>query len=293
MLFYRRKSILQAQNSKKNLPEWLLNEINQENISINLKRTEKEKKNTNMLVDVCLHTDFYLDINVLKLHQQFETKKIGLNIDTSCTMVKDLKELLVNYGMDESTKADQIRKESVLNMMFNDVPFYWFHCKKSTNNSSFYIKEILENDSRKISDIIASKSSNSLLVLSIYKNAWPIGDEYEPINIIVKFYDKQFQVTSSSYTFAKCTLVKKVREIVSNDYLANQKDNVSLELTLIRNGKNVKKEESRQLITENEDFLSLGGLNANHEDSIIIEPNPSIAEVTANKNEVIFCKNLD
>ena len=109
MLFYRRKSSLQLQKPRTTLPEWLLNEINKANLEINLKRTEHEKKITNMLVDVYLNTDFYLDINVLNMHQQFETKQITLTVNRSSSKVEDLKELLVNHCMDESSQTDQLR----------------------------------------------------------------------------------------------------------------------------------------------------------------------------------------
>ena len=60
-----------------------------------------------------------------------------------------------------------------------------------------------------------------------------------------------------------------------------------MKLTLIKNGKDVKKEDSDQLLTVNEDLKSIGELNISNKDSIIIEPIPSNAEITT-KSEVNF-----
>ena len=147
---------------------------------------------------------------------------------------------------------------------------------------SYYITCILDDQDKNFFDAASNNISNKLLILSKHVDVWPIGDLYEPIRILVKYFDEQYNVTEMSYTFAKCTLVKDLKEILSNDYWANRScSHAQLQLTLIRSSNKV---ESQQLLTVYEDSKSLADMSANNGDFITIEECISMAQMTSKRN---------
>ncbi len=299
MLFYRRKTIGTGHESREPLPEWLETEICKANSKILAQRTESEKKENTINFDCYLETDFYLDTNVLNMHQQFEKKSLKFEIDKRTTTVRDLKEILVNQCMDESLSIDQIRKEAYLNGVFDDEPFYWLLCQRVNTSTelsdsqdniecSYYIKRVLNDESLNVYEFISKSPKGSLsLVLSKHVDVWPIGDEYEPVRVLVKYFDTKYHVIQSSYTFTKCTLVKYVKEVLSNDYLANQKSDSILKLTLVRRdvkeSKSDQRNENNQLLTVYEDMKTLSDLLVQNGDFITIEEHVSMAQKLSNQ----------
>ncbi len=304
MLFYRRKTADTDHEPLQTLPEWLNNEITLANSKIHTQRTESEKQENIIKADCYLETDFYLDTNVLNMHQHFENKSLQFEVDKRTTTVRDLKEMLVNQCTDESLAIDQVRKEACLNVVFDEAPFYWLLCQRVNTSGeasdsqenvqcSYYIKRVLDDESQKVHEII-SKSPGLLLVLSKHLDVWPIGEEYKPVRVLVKYYDTQYHVIQSSYTFTKCTLIKDVKTVLSNDYLANQRSNSMLKLTLVRrggvgDGKAGDLVENSQLLTVYEDAKSLADLLVQNGDLVTIEENVSMAQKLTNQaNQVGF-----
>lgn len=295
MLFYRRKALIPSENADI-LPEWLSNELSMANSKILASRLDAEKQENLISLDCFLNQDFYLDTNVLNMHQQFESKAIKIEVDKRSTTVKDLNEILVNICTDEASTIDQIRKESCLNVLFEGAPFYWLLCQRVNTSStpdnsvdnvqcSYYVKSVLDNENMNIYEAVSKNVANSLIVLSKHLDVWPIGEDYEPIRILVKYFDSRFHVTETSYTFTKSTLIKDVREIISNDYLANQKSDLSLKLTLIK--KASKGGENGQLLTVYEEAKRLCDLGVQNGDFITIEENLSMAQKLSEVIEII------
>lgn len=284
MLFYRRiTSESCIPKSVDILPDWLSSELSEANLRINSKRVECENIKNMLSVDCFLETDFYLDMNVLNMHHQFEKQAVTLSLDKRSSCIKDLNELLVSQCTDDKTQAvDQMRREAYLNALFDDSPIYWLLCQRAdTGNGrfSYYIKRILDDQEKNVYDAVSNSMSNKLLILSKHVDVWPIGELYEPIRLLVKYFDEQYHVTETSYTFTKCTLIKNLKEVVSNDYWANRADaQTQLKLTLIRSSNKI---ESQQVLNVYDDCKSLGEMSVNNGDFITIEESLSMAQMAS------------
>jgi len=300
MLFYRRKT--NNNNNKKSvtknkekIPDWLIDEINDQNLKLNLKRTEYDQKVNSFQLDCFLDMDFYIDQSILNIHPQFENKEFKLEINKQKTCLNDLKEILINYCTDSQSndkdKEYQSRKETCLNMLLDDEnKYFWLLCNRTNSDGryNYYIKALLTDPNENILQIItknSSKTVKSCIVLSKHNDLWPIGDDYEPLRILVKF-----EKADINYTFTKCSLIKQVKEVLISDYSSNLIDNVNssvLEVTFnllkFKNGKN----EDAILLTSNEyDHKSLSDLNVTSGDIIIV------SELIQNsfKNESLIIK---
>ncbi len=133
MLFYRRKCLKTQTVTKSTdtLPIWLSSELSEANSKISLKRAECDNLKNMLSVDCFLETDFYIDMNVLNMHLQFEKQSIKLNVNKTTTCVKDLRELFVGQCTDDQfSQVDQSRKEACLNVFFDGTPTYWLLGKK-------------------------------------------------------------------------------------------------------------------------------------------------------------------
>lgn len=236
MLFYRRKQAnnlsLSREKHLERIPAWLLDEIRNENAQLDVKRADFEKKLNSFSIECFLDSDFYIDQNVLNLHQQFESKEFKLDVDKRSECVKDLKEILINYCTSNATSvaASQLRQEACLNMLLDEEnKFYWLLCCRvdtstsasSSGRFSYYIKSLLAEPSQNLFDLISKNSTRTnsklILILSKHSDIWPIGDEYEPVRIVVKF-DK----IDVSYTFTKCTRIAQIKELITSDYFSSQ-----------------------------------------------------------------------
>jgi hypothetical protein len=156
----------------------------------------------------------------------------------------------------------------------------------SSGRYAYYIKELLSlMESDNVSQIISNcnKANKCILVLAKSLDKWEhtIGEPYQPIRIIAKFYDKSFNIHEVSFTFTKCTLIKEVKEEISQLLLIelNVENEVpilfeSLVFNLVAS--NNKKKSNRhhdKLLLESSlyDHKSLDDLSVDNEDLITIE----------------------
>ena len=190
-----------------------------------------------------MDTDFYIDQNVLNLNQQFENKEFKLEIDKRTESLNSLKEILINFctdneasssasGTSSASKEIQLRKETLLNILLEDASKCHFLLANRVDTSSnkggppnttgrysYFVKALLNEKGQNLFQLLTPSSNyKPLLILSKHCDIWPIGDEYEPIRIVVKF--DQVEI---SYTFNKCTLIKQVKEVISSDYISTHK----------------------------------------------------------------------
>lgn len=238
MLFYRRKSThIQKESIREyyeKIPKWLMDEIQKENVELNLKRDEYEKSLNEIKVEFYLETDFYLEKNILNLNQQCENQKFLLSIDKRSTIVNDLKEILIKYCIeqnktskmnDSEIKECQQRKESCLNLLFDEKPIHFLLVNRvDTSNSgrfSYFVHSLLNEPSENVYKLInATKSKDCVLVLSKSPDLWPIGDDFEPVRIVFKFFNNNFEIREMSCTFIKSTPIKLVKEEILSTMLA-------------------------------------------------------------------------
>ena len=251
MLFYRRvemSSSTPIENSSvikerlySKVPEWVKNEIVTENQRLNEMRLNDEKKQNTISIECFLENDFYIEKNVLSLIQNYENKFFSIEMDKRTTAVKDLKKLLVNictsindsiYGKNDEqhVKEMQLREALCLNILLDEKQhekrpaFYWLLGQRvdtslsgSTGRCSYFIKSLLNEPEENLFKLISNcnKANKCVLILTKNTDRWRIGDEYEPLRIVAKFYDRSFQIHEVSFTFAKCTTVKEVKKEIS------------------------------------------------------------------------------
>ena len=277
MLFYRRKNIYPLSPSReyhlKKVPDWLYEEVNSQNEKLEQERLELDKQTNSIQMPVYLETDFYLEADLLTMQPKFEHEAFMLHIDKRHTLVKDLKELLVNHCTSDTY---QLRKETCLNILFDEMPFKLLLCQRReaatslppcTSRYDYFIKSVLSDE-----EPIAS-SENCFIILSKNVEGWPVGEQFEPIRLIVKYFDEQFKINEAAYAFAKCTQIKKVFQLISEGH----KDSASLHLTLIKQNDNEK------LVLNETDNRTLADLLAKNGDLITIENNSALFDNPAAK----------
>ena len=262
MLFYRRVKappLLQKEHLENysdikeqlysKVPEWVKNEIITENQRLSEIRLNAEKKINTITIECFLENDFYTEKNVLSLIQNYENKSFSIEIDKRSTTVRDLKELLVNictsindtvYNKydEQHVKEMQYREALCLNILLDEKKhaFNWLLGQRvdtsisgTSGRCNYFIKSLLNRPEDNVSQLISNcnKANKCVLILTKNVDKWRIGDEYEPLRIIAKFYDRSFQIHEVSYTFAKCTTIKEVKKEIS-ELLLNElnKDNI-------------------------------------------------------------------
>jgi hypothetical protein len=301
MLFYRRKSSKKPNEKSYSaidqIPSWLKLEISKENNLLQLKREDYETKLNSVRISCYLETDFYLEKNILNLRPEFEACPLSIYIDKRSTNVNNLKELLVKYcteqESDKPTEHDkfmQNRKETSLNIVFDNQPFYWLLAIRvdTSNNSgryNYFIKSILSNEDENFFNLISSYNRldyKPILILSKQFDQWPIGDNYEPIRIVAKFLnDKSLEINEISFTFCKGTQVKEMKNEIISYLFENSLDIMESSLSF----NYVKKvTEKVYLDRENYDKKTLGDLNMKNGDLITIESNVEITIAGKNSN---------
>ncbi len=237
MLFYRRKSAAKSQN-RNFIHPWLLEEITNQNAALNKTREEYETSLNSHRIQCYLDTDFYLEKCVLNLNHQSENKQFTLLFDKRNTKVSDLRELLVKLCTEPASDGDmQSRQESCLNMLLDDTrQFYWLLAKRVTTSGNndrfnFYIKSIVDTNSANDSlfSLIAAEK-DLFLILSKQCDKWPVGEDYEPVRVVFKFFDKNLQIREVSYTFVKSALIKDMKREMST-FLVNEQTDYELGLT--------------------------------------------------------------
>ena len=314
MLFYRRKTSINQEKSSYSpfdqVPIWLKNEVTQENTNLNIKRSDFENRENIFKLECLLDSDFYLEQNVLNLKQESEGKSFELSIDKRKHLVNDLNELLLTQCTDTSITTNEDlnkRKEIFLNILLDDsTSYYWLlisrvdtssssnaQISSSSGRFSYYCKSLLSDNQANLFDLIKPNENKSYLILSKQKDKFPIGDQYEPIRIIVKFFDANYQITEISFTFTKSTLIKQVKEEISAFYLSQVNDDTltydSLTFSLLPNNKN-KLSDKIVLQIDSHDFKTLEELKFKNGDFITIESSSKFEntdmEVKSNNNDI-------
>ena len=249
MLFYRRRATntatSQVATNKDQLyarvPEWLRSEVATENRKLHELRLDQEKKQYSISVDCFLESDFYTEKRVLCLRPNCETKAFALALDKRSTCVGQLKELLVQVctsinddtlrSRDEGFARDMKERESFcLNLLFDEAAdFHWLLAQRvdtsvggSSGRFNYFVKARLDNEVENVYELMSrcNKAHKCILILSKYADIWNVGDEYEPVRIVAKFYDSSFCVQEVSFTFVKCTSIREVKEEISQLLLA-------------------------------------------------------------------------
>ena len=118
----------------------------------------------------------------------------------------------------------------------------------SSGRFSYFIESLLNDEKENIAQVISNnKKHEYLFILSKKCDVWPIGPEYEPMRIVVKFFDKSFKINEVSFTFTKCSLITHVKEEISQILLCdlNEGSEKKFELsnlifTLVQANKNEK-----------------------------------------------------
>lgn len=276
-----------------------MNEIKEENSKLNQKRSDFEKKVNSFQVDCYLDTDFYIDQSVLNLNHQCENKEFKLEIEKQISSVNSLKETLINLCTDtqmSSPSADdkhqiQLRKEAFLNILLEEPDKCNFllviRVDTSSNKSgnlnstggrySYFVKALLNEKTENFFKLLTPNNNyKPLLVLSKHCDIWPIGDEYEPIRIVIKFDHAEI-----SYTFNKCTLIKQIKEVISTDYISTHnatstepitENSITYKLSKKKaTGSKNDSDESILLTCSEFDHKSLHDIQAKNGDSIVVE----------------------
>lgn len=226
MLFYRRSALRYSNESKESwgkkhlekIPKWLIDEIYKENELLERKRLEFDSSLNNIPIEVYLDTDFYLEKNVLNLHEHLERQSMKIYVEKKNTKVKDLNEILIKRCTDESTEVIE-RKEKLLKVLVEPHHFLLV-CRVDTSTSgrfSYFVKSKLHEPNAILYESIAkTKSKECVLVLAKRFDMWPVGDDFEPVRVVFKFYNKRFEVRDISCTFTKSTTVKFLKDEISN-----------------------------------------------------------------------------
>lgn len=233
MLFYRRKSreIPNGDNLER-IPKWMLDEIRLSNESLNAKRCEYDRSLNQASVEVYLDSDFYLEKNVLNLHEHFENKHLKIYIDRQKTQVSELDEILIQRCTSATENDDLTRRESFLKSLVETHHFLLVNRvdTSSSGRFSYYVKSVLNDRKAVLHKLIASnKLKDSVIVVCRYVDLWPIGDDFEPVRVVFKFYTKSFEIRELSCTFVKSTTIKSAKEEISTIILAeNLNENSSI-----------------------------------------------------------------
>ena len=241
MLFYRRKtqakSNLYEMNKEKQVPNWLIEEVKQKNEALRSQR-ELFDKNVNEIT-----VKFYLDINftvsrpnkVLKIENEANFIKIRINKrDKIC----DLKEKLLSYCT--SVENNEIN-ETFLNYILSSDDLKYLLCKQNPLEYHYISRSLGENET------FSNFQQNFSIILSNNSESFPIGDEYEPIKVIIKYYYEDETETDDkkklgfkrfnefSELITKQTTVKDIK-----DQLADVSCNNRKQITLVLMEKNKK-----------------------------------------------------
>jgi hypothetical protein len=321
MLFYRRQCSKTAARPPPttNMPVWLLNEISEENRALSKKRADYESRLNSVHVECYLAGDFYMEQKVLNLKQEYERDPFLVNVDKRNFTLHGVREALASaciesLGNDASQQHDtvaerkQSRREACLNMLFDDEsPVYWLLAARVDTSSSesgrysYYIKQLLLDEKEETGERrqagtswseLFNENDKLVLVLSKSKDKWPVGSEYEPIRLVMRFIDsssphqQNFNVNDSasvrhkigsevSFTFSKCTLVKQLKEelvsfILSKIKSPEQVANKSFIDSAIGLFEFKYERKSNEKASLNDDTSSLADLRLSNGDSVAV-----------------------
>ena len=254
-------------------------------------------------MDCYIENDFYCEKNILNMKENCENKAFSLDLDKRSTRVSHLKQLLITRCTDiDDTRSklgdeymDEMRRREqiCLNTLFDESAsaFCWMLAQRvdtsasgSSGRFSYYIKALLEKSSENLSQLISScnKANKTILILCKHADKWPIGDQYEPVRLVARFYDRAFTIHEVSFTFAKCTLLKQVKEEIGKMLLAELNHNLGegaacepVDLsTLVFNLVTPKSKKSNDKLTLEAsacDHKTLAEMGIRHEDIIVVE----------------------
>lgn len=228
MLFYRRKSTknqeITTNDNLERIPKWMIDEIRLSNESLSAKRAEYERSLNQTGVEVYLDSDFYLEKNVLNLHEHFENKHLKIYIDRQKTQVNELDEILIQRCTSPTENDELTRRESFLKSLVETHHFLLVNRVDTSNSGrfSYYVKSVLTDPKAVLHKLIAANKllKDSVIVVCRYVDLWPIGDDFEPVRVVFKFYTKSFEIREVSCTFVKSTTIKSAKEEISTIILA-------------------------------------------------------------------------
>ena len=232
MLFYRKKAVRTSTNRSK-MHEWLLNEIKNQNSALEKSREEYESSINMHELDIYIDSDFYIEKNIINLNHQSESLQFKIKVDKRTACVKDLKELLVTQCSDQGAENND-RKEACLMILLEDDPIQWLVAKRVNTGgdlNSFFVKSQLNDSEANVFNSLTPNASDSFLILSRSHVKWPVGADYEPVRLVLKFFDsKQMQIKEISFKFVKSTTIAEVKKEISS-FMINEETNYELGLT--------------------------------------------------------------
>ncbi len=287
MLFYRRKNDKMRVNGdivgkkivsdkSKQVPSWLLNEIIQKNEQLQAERRIYDKDLNEISVR------FYLDINFIVsqpnkvLQLQNEANFICLTIDKR-DKIEDLKEKLVNYCT--SIENNHV-SETILNYILSSQYLKYLSCKQNQFGFHYISKILSENED------FSNFQQNSTIILSNNSDSFYIGEQYEPIKLIIKYYyddentsgDNFKRFNEFSELFTKQTTIKEIIQQLT-DFTSNNKK----QLTLVLLEKNKKIILNRQ---NGQETKLLSEYQAKNGDYLIIDDEDNFVKATTTSNPV-------
>jgi ubiquitin carboxyl-terminal hydrolase 40 len=226
MLFYRRKNQELKQNfaekDTKKVPNWLIEEIRQKNEAI---RTQRQIYDKNIYE---LNVKFYLDINFFVSHPnkvlktQNEASFISIKLDKR-DKISDLKEKLVTYCT--SIENNELN-ETILNYILSSDNLKYLLCKQNPHEY-YYISKILDEN-----ETLSNFQQNCSIILSNNSDSFCIGDSYEPIKLIIKYYYDDETINYKKFNefselFTKQTTIKEIKDQLA-DVSCNNKKQIKL-----------------------------------------------------------------
>ena len=224
MLFYRRKSqelkkrIIDEES--KQVPSWLIEEIRQKNEAL---RAQRQIYDKNIYE---LNVKFYLDINFV-VSEPNKILKIQNDASFCCFKIDkrdkvcDLKEKLVSYCT--SIENNELN-ETILNYILTSDNLKYLLCKQNPLECH-YISKILDNN-----ETLSNFQQNYSIILSNNNDsAFCIGDQYEPIKLIIKYYYDDEAINYKKFNefseiFTKQTTIKEIKDQLADVSLNNKKE---------------------------------------------------------------------
>ena len=196
-----------------------------------------------------------------------------IEIDKRNTSVKQLKEILVTLCTDVAPNVEsQTRREEILNMIFSESATHWLLASRvdtsatSAGRFAFFISSVLDDQEANLYNLISS-NKKKVLILSRNRDFWPVGERFEPVRVVAKFFDQLYEIREVSFTFTKCTLMTQVKQVIASNIFSNKVQLSSLSFQIIRS-KFGKAEGTKVPI---EDRKSLSDFDVKNGDFIVIE----------------------
>ena len=249
MLFYRRKQqgIISTNSSTMNLkvPDWLLTEIAEANASLTKAREDYQKRLNAVKVECYLDSDFYLEKNILNLNHQCENRQFCVYVDRRDARFSSLREALIKHCVEQQQQGNdepssQARREICLSMLLDEETtpaVHWLLARRVSTGSggarfSYFVhsrvnsnnKNTSDEDSSSVSEVLGHHQDSFLILSKHHGLKWPMGEAYEPLRVVFRFFDRSFQIKEISYTFVRSTPLRDVRREIAAYLISEQAD---------------------------------------------------------------------